>query len=97
MPSCIPLPAAAVPLDRVWALGMDSEIPVGFVRADYSQQRNDIHFIGLSRNLLAAGASWSSLQNREAAAEASCWGGKVPLREHEARAPQKDSEWFSFY
>lgn len=28
---------------------------MGFVGADYSQQRNDIHFTGLSRNLLAAG------------------------------------------
>lgn len=32
---------------------------MGFVGADYSQQRNDIHSIGLSRNSPAAGASLS--------------------------------------
>lgn len=44
---------------QLWALGMDSEIPVGFVGAYDSQQRNDIHSIRLSRNLPAAGASMS--------------------------------------
>lgn len=44
---------------QLWVLGMNSEIPVGFVRADYSQPRNDIHSTGLSRNLPAAGVSLS--------------------------------------
>lgn len=74
-------PAAAVPLDLLWALGMDSEIPVGFVRADYSQQRNDSHFIGLSRNLLAAGASWSEALSPE---QRGCCRGLVLGRESAA-------------
>lgn len=54
---------------------------MGFVGADYSQQRNDIHFIGLSRNLSAAGVSLSlgpllsteRLQAEESAAYGGLW------------------------
>lgn len=66
---------------QLWALGVDSEIPVGFVWADYSQQRNDIHSAGLSRNCLQLEPSLSRgpLTGSQAAS-----GGLATLRENAA-------------
>lgn len=51
--------AAAVAAGPALGTGNGLGNTSGLCWADYSQQRNDIHFIGLSRNLPAAGASLS--------------------------------------
>lgn len=92
--SCIPLCAAAVLLGQALGTGNGLGNTSGLCWADYSQQRNDIHFIRLSRNLPAAGASLSlgpSPARRSCSQRPGAGRGRRSLQGPDASGPQEGS------
>lgn len=97
--SCIPLLQLLWRPGRLWALGMDSEIPVGFVGLiTHSKGMTSISldFLGTCRQLERP-CPWVPLRHREAATRSPVLGREAQPWRTRARGPQEALVGFSFY
>lgn len=96
--SCIPLSQLLWLPGRLWALGMDSEIPVGFVGLithGKGMTSISLDFLGTCLQLERL-CPWVTLQHREAAGRGLVLGREVQPRRTQAAGPRTRS-WDSSF